>query len=222
MKPIKQQWLLLSHQQSVASALERHIYSTDINPGFELLEIKHEFVRGRYIERQESLESIKDPFGAIESLPITKYIFFDFSVTPIKPGLSLIKISAPPASIKNFTTLLSTAFKFSASLKKLSFNLQKVYDEVSSNTKVARLSVSKVIASNVPIENEALAKIEVTSSKDALQDLYKAFDTSKARLERLTMSLRLNLETEHLELSSSGAIYCSKGAEELLMPLISE
>jgi hypothetical protein len=219
-KPSKQQWLLLKHSESFVSAVRAKAFSAEQNPGFELVEVKPDFFSGRFIERFEVMESANDPFGLMDDILTVRYVYFDFSVVQIKPGISLVKIVRPPASIKSFISLLSLAFGFSVVVKKVSFDLWGVYDSISSLKNVDRFSVPKAVASQIPISSSATAKVEITAAVDAVSDLKKTYGAAGIRLERFVMSARIAFSDEYLELSSAGSIYCTEGIGPILTSLI--
>lgn len=222
MKPFKQQWLLLKHSMPIASVIGAKSFSTENNPGFELVEVKPGFIMARFIERFEFMESANDPFGLTDDVLAVRYVYFDFTVEQISPDTSLIKVVRPPASLKSFINLLSQAFGFSVVIKKVSFDLWSVYEAMCSLNAVDRLYIPKVVASQIPISSGAMAKVEIISTRDAISDLKKAYGSTGMRLERLSMSARVSFEDEYLELSSNGSIYCSKGIDPILTSLIKD
>lgn len=220
MKPFKQQWLLLKHSMPIASVIGAKAFSVEQNPGFELVDVKPGLIKARFIERLELVESANDPFGLTDDVLTVRYVYFDFTVAQIDSEVSLVKIVRPPASLKSFTVLLSQAFGFSVSIKKVSFDLWSVYEAMCSHEAVDRLCIPKVVASQIPIVSGAMAKVEIISGRDAISDLQKAYSASGVRLERLSMSARVAFEDEYLELSANGSIYCTKGIDPILTSLV--
>ncbi|HEP9154588.1 TPA: hypothetical protein VDV19_005237 [Pseudomonas aeruginosa] len=221
MKPFKQQWLLLKHSIGIpiASAIGTKSYSAEQNPGFELVELKPGFIKARFIERFEFMESVNDPFGLADDILAVRYVYFDFTVEQINSEVSLVKVVRPPASLKSFVALLSQSLGFSFVIRKVVFDLWNIYEAMCSLEVVDRLYISKVIASQIPIANGAMAKVEIVSAHDAIADLKRAYGASEMRLDRFSMSARIAFEDEYLELSSNGSIYCSKGIDPILTSL---
>jgi hypothetical protein len=195
-------------------------FSAKQNPGFELVEVKPGYIKARFIERFELMESANDPFGLTDDVLAVRYVYFDFSVEQIGLDVSLVKIVRPPATIKSFVKLLAQSFGFSVVIKKVSFDLWGVYEAMSSNNSVDRLYIKKVVACQIPISTGAMARVEIISAGDAISDLKKAYGASGMRLERLSMSARISFEDEYLELSSNGSIYCSEGIDPILTSLV--
>lgn len=220
MKPLKQQWLLLKHGAPIESAIGGIVFSDTQNPGFELLEIKNDFVKARYIEKIEVLERVSDPFGVSQEVLTVRYVYFDFTVSAVGSGVSLVKIFRPPLSLKNFISTVSLALDHAASVSKVSFDLRKIYEAISKNPDINRLLVSKVSASQIPIGNDSVAKVEVVSTGDALLELLKTYSNPYVRLDRLSMTARMDFESEALEVSATGSIVCTAGLEAVLQNLV--
>ncbi|NWA42493.1 hypothetical protein HX871_17290 [Pseudomonas reactans] len=220
MKPFKQQWLLLKHSVPIAPVLGDRVFSLEQNPGFELVEVKPGYIKARFIERFELMESVNDPFGLADDVLAVRYVHFDFTMEQIGLDVSLVKIVKPPASLKSFVKLLAQSFGFSVVVKRVFFDLWSVYEAMSSNSSVDRLYIKKVVASQIPISVDAVARVEIVSAGDAVSDLKKAYGASGVRLDRLLMSARISFEDEYLELSSTGSIYCSGGIDPILTSLV--
>ncbi len=220
MRSPKQQWLILRHTAPVAESLQRLVYSSEQSLGFELMHIKQGSVWARFIERIEVEERVSDPYGDYEEVVTVKYVYFDFSVVLLGDGFSLVKILRPPASLKSFIRAVSSAFEFNAFLGKVCFDLLRVYKVISESGNIDRLVISKVSASQIPLSDNSVAKVEIASETNAFLELKEKFKSPLVRLDRLAMSGRMNFKNEDLEISSAGSIYCTEGFEAILQDVV--
>ncbi|NRF49942.1 hypothetical protein HRF68_20235 [Pseudomonas stutzeri] len=216
MKPTKQQWLILKHEIDVVEALKSASFFDDINPGFELREINKLSICARYIEKLEALDVVEDPFGGTEEIRSVRYVYFDFEISELSKGVSLVKLIRPPVSLKGFVKLIIKAFNNEAYLDKVKFVLADIYDALSISSEVDRIIVNKIVASRVPIGLKSTARLEVVSDENALSEFRSVYPDPRVKLDRLSMSLRLAHTTEVLEVSSAGFICCTPGVEQIL------
>jgi len=216
MKSNRQQWLVLNHDSPVGSSIAKYGFARDRNLGFELIEITPEVVRARFIERIETVEEMDTPFGDIEKFKLVRYIYFDFTVVRVSDGVSLVKIIKPPVSVKSFVSTLMMAFGYSATLRKVSFNLLSVYTSISQDAEVDRLTVSRITISQVPLGERATSRMEIFSTDNALVEFMDVYDAPSMKIEKIMINVRIKHQLETLELTAAGSICCTPGLEGYL------
>lgn len=216
MKSSKQQWLILNHDLPVVSSIAKYAFSMDNGLGFELVDITTDIVRARFIERIETVEEMDTPFGEVEEIKLVRYVYFDFTVTQISEGVSLLKIIKPPVSLKSFVRVLMEAFEYGASLKKVGFNISTVYAAISRDPEVDRLTVSRVTVSQIPLGEHATSRMEVVSTDNALVEFLELYNAPSMKIEKIAIVARIKHQVETLELTAAGSVCCTSGLESYL------
>lgn len=205
----------------IADKMNLHRYTEEQGRGFDILESTKTRTVSKFIERKTLQEENLLPDGTIESLTRTVYSIFEFELFEIKPSLSIVRILNSPLSLKTFVNSFAEIFE-GFSISKILFDPSDMYKYISSHKNVARYEVPRVLASQIPYSEKAVAAIDLRSSANALTDLKKVHEKGSFKLDKLFMKIRLDGTNCELEVSTSGAITCNSRLINLIDDLVVE
>ncbi|RTS10936.1 hypothetical protein DY937_29565 [Pseudomonas aeruginosa] len=127
---IKVKWLRFSgglNSKDVVKGLKRLEYSSAGVDGFQIVRFREEYVEGKYIERVEYEEVVKDPFGGELVSNRVIYNQVDFTISLDSRVLELL---SPPRSLVKFVTRLGEACDFNVSVEPLFLDLGSFGDRL--------------------------------------------------------------------------------------------
>ena len=219
---MKTKWLRCSIDASLADISEVLIkahYYQGRDKGFEIAETLKNCLRGRFVEEFIENEIIFDPFGERIENNIRRYTIFNFVILPLAKQRYLIRIDAPPRSLKGLVSAFSEIFGFGFSITVCEIDIFSLVSELKSCPLVTSCAFKKMKVSGVPLTETSIAKVEVYSSADAYVDLRKTVSLKGVSFEKATVDI--NKKTENrLEISSSGMICGEMIWIENLMPTL--
>lgn len=217
----RSKWLALTVEApilKIAELLNDHQFKRGCTVGFELVELKKDSIRGKFIEEIIDNETIIDPFGEKTLNSVRRYSIFDFLVLPLEKNRFLLRINNPPRSLKNFISILSDVLDFGFYVEPLEVDILAMIQHIKFINSAKDWSIKKIRMSQVRLSESSIAKIEVTSEGDAYQDLRDHMNVKNALLERVTIEYKEANTTSEIELTSKGLISCDISMLEELTP----
>lgn len=221
---IKTKWFSFSTHLSI-SEIRHHLNNSPFNDvsrcGFELINSTSEKINGQFTEEMLSKIISTSPFGEEVVNLIRRYQTLFFDIYPISKNQFLLKLEAPPRSIKKLVYELNEIFGFGFTISQINLNLHEFLSIIESLKELKLISISKLWASNIYLSNTATSKVFVHSQKNAFIELSNKFNLENAQFERMVISVESKIKTYQLDISTSCLICAEPEIAELLPKAIS-
>lgn len=184
--------------------------------GFDLISIAGGSVLAKYSEKFTHIDSYLNIFGDEVTSESIRYKIVKFSITEIYLNKYLIHVeNAPRSSISLFSNL-EEILKSDISLSSISIPIIDFLNTLTENSEIKQFKIKKAIFSGIAISTKSRARIEITSSQNALTDFNNKYKIEGYVVDKLNCHFRYNGEDVSLELRKTGAISHSKKLTTLL------
>ncbi|WP_336752809.1 hypothetical protein [Aeromonas hydrophila] len=159
-----------------------------------------------YSEKLEFHEEAYDQFGnVVDEISYITYRNINFHIETLDTNRMLMVISNPPSTIKNFIRNFSSALDFQIGFSTPEINLKKFKDILELELQSKINGAEKVKVSQLAIDKNARATIEITSIKDAFESLTQLIANKEYKIDKLSTSININNTTVAFEISK----FCS-------------
>ncbi|MGR5078840.1 hypothetical protein [Photobacterium swingsii] len=200
----------------IASKLNVHQYKQDDPFGFDVINNSDKSITIRYSERYFHTESFLNVYGDVVIDESVRYKVVTFNMIPISDGFFLIHMENTPRSslelFSNFETVIESAISVSTVL----FNVMNLLEMIRERSDVRQFKIKKAVFSGITLTPKSRAKIEVTSTGDALIDFNKKHKSEAFIIDKLNCHFRLDSKDLTLELRKTGVISHSKQLTSIL------
>jgi len=200
--------------------LKNNQYNERNTYGFELVDYDPYHIKAIYYEKLEIDELIIDPFGKEDKITYIRYVRLPFTIFNIHNNTYILKMEAPPKTIKSFLQNIYSKLSF-GSIKAIEINLEDLYHNLNSSSDISRLEVNKLIINSVTITKDSYAKIEIKSYKNAYDDFKNVYSYKNYKIEKIQFKLRYENNNYILHATSSGSLRYSNDLSKLVDRLIS-
>lgn len=202
--------------ESIASALNSAQYSDENERGIVSGLLEHDLFGATYTEKVKIVEQISYPGGDIESQERVKFIYIKFKIIHMDPERFLLYLINPPVSVKNFIEYLTLQFD-KIFIEKYRFNLNTFHNCLDKFNDVKNIKIRSLKASSVRFSNRSVAKLELFSEFDALEELKKVYGDTGYTINKILFSFDYFGKEQEITASSTGAINYSKSFNEKLI-----
>jgi len=194
-----------SHKALVA-AIRAAQFHEDIGYGFDLTFRDGQQLTAKFSEKIAMVEVVTDPFGVSTNLETTRYSSTEFRLTIIptdRPTSYLMEVNSPPRTLR---TLIAALDRISSglSISEVRLPLLDIFNLLRKNSIMARLT--RIRASELKLTPDSVAKIDVTSSRNAASDLRRFFSDSSMSVDKIKIERPFGSEAHAIELSQNGLI----------------
>lgn len=204
----------------IVELVQGRVFSPGSKDGFDFWSLQKSRFTGRFIsERKMSVERV-DPFGEIRKFEDVFFGFIEFEFIFLRKGTYLLKVINPPASIKKFLWALGECCGDGVYFDGVRFLLESVMSDFFDGSKRAALSVAHIRVKDVPLSSTSLARIEVSSSKDACSDVKSWLKNKNYVLDRLKATGFHKGREVTLHMSASGLVVCNSECSDSLTTYI--
>lgn len=184
----------------------RSAYSDDKGYGYSAFEVDRHSIRAIYTEKNTVENTTVDPLGNEFTQVVTEYISMRFSLISLSTRLYLLCIYNPPKSIKNFTDKISSDLNYRIGLSSVDIDLNEFYQTLKRKTEISLLKLRKVKVSSLVINDNAKASIEVSSRKNAIDDLYELTRERKFKIDKMKINCLIDGNQSEFEISKVGSL----------------
>ncbi|MDE9483273.1 hypothetical protein [Xenorhabdus bovienii] len=182
MKKIK--WMLLNVSLSITdivNKLKSSSYTDEKGKGFIFDKVRSDELVGRFVEKLTFEEVIPSLYGEATTFERVEYRIVEFFIN--KNTLPVIAIINPPRTLKPFAINLVKVLGLGVSLEEI--NIEPMV-WVKSISKLTPLELIQIELSQIKIDEHALAKMQISSSKDLRNYYEKAFsDKNTSRVDKV-------------------------------------
>ncbi len=175
MKKIK--WMFLNVSLSITEIVQKmkSLTYTDIKgKGFIFDKVRDNEVTGRFVEKIISEEVIPVLYGEATTFERIEYRIVEFYIT--EKALPIIAIINPPRTLKPFAINMVKALGLGVSLDDM--NIDPLL-WVNSISKITPLELVQLELSQIKVDEHALARMQISSSKDLRKYYEKSFNNEK-------------------------------------------
>lgn len=181
-------------------------YSDDRGYGYSSFEVDEHNISAIYTEKNIVEDTIVDPLGNQHVQIVTEYIYINFSLISLSTKLYLLCIYNPPKSIKNFTDKICSGLNYKIGLSTIDIDLSKFYSALKEKDEVSLIKLKKIKVSSLVINDNAKSSIEVSSRKNAINDLYELIGARKFKIDKMKIDCLINGNQSDFEISKTGSL----------------
>ena len=146
--------------KKLANRMLAEKYQDDRGWGFQVAEVRKNFLNGKFIEKNKRIESFTDPFGKVQSYEIISYQEINFCFQPEWPQL---RIENPPRSLGPFFTAIGECLNFQIGIGEIVISPSewvRVVEKACKGAKVFKAQISDMAVSNLTAASMTIAGAE--------------------------------------------------------------
>ncbi|MCA6942648.1 hypothetical protein LF927_15800 [Pectobacterium polaris] len=193
-----------------------HKKSFSVGSEYGFLDVNSQFdeIKSTYVEMEKVHQDYIDPLGERYEQTIVSYNVFEFSITNLDKGISLLSICNPPKSIKKFIDRLSSSFDYEVTFSMIDLNLNEIIHKLLSNQRIQLLHINKLKASGLKLNDTSTACIDITSKGNAVKEVEAYANGSKYIIDKIKGQMHYNEKKISFEMSKLGLISINNGGED--------
>lgn len=168
----------------MAEMLSSDSFTEDKGRGFLLSKVRKDQLNGKFVEKivyEDKISSLYDEESVVERI---EYKITEFSFQ--ENSYPIAVIINPPRTLKPFANALVRNLGFGTSIEEIIIEPFKWVSEIS---KEQLVTINQIDASQIQVAEYALAKMQITSSKNLLNYYYDELSSKNVRIDRLTASI---------------------------------
>ena len=224
MSHVRIKWMRLKLRtplEALFSFIKNTPYNEEAGLGFTDFDWKDGKISATFNKKNLQVESYNDPFGDEVEFERISYDEINFSLFTLSPRLCLIAVYDPPKSIKSLIDFLTSDSEVNVGYSNISIDINDFINVMRLEFNYRLVSISKVKVSNVHVNENSKANIEITSKVNALKDLQEYVETSDFKLDKLK-GVYLNEDVKaSFELSSSALCCVQNGEKDVFNEILS-
>ncbi|EKN5020703.1 hypothetical protein ACNSPB_26730 [Yersinia enterocolitica] len=185
MRKIK--WIKIGSDFSMTQMAEKLLldsFTEEKAKGFILNKVRNGFLQGRFIEKVIFEDRISSLFGEDTIIERVEYKITDFSFD--EDSYPIAVITNPPRTLKPFANALVKNLGLGVSLEEVIVNPFIWISEISKKYPIA---VNQIDISQMQVSEYALAKMQISSTKDLLDYYEKELAKRQVRVDRVNLSI---------------------------------
>lgn len=213
MKKIK--WMLLNVSLSIldiASKLKLHSYSDDKGTGFIFEKVRNDEIKGKYVEKITYQDTVPSLYGEQETFERIEYRIVDFYIN--ENSLPIFAIINPPRTLKPFAGSLVKILGLGVSLEEIVIEPMRWVDSIG---KLIPVDLVQIELSQIKVDEHAIAKMQVSSSRDLRKYYEKKFkEKTLSSVDRVHISLIGPLYNGKVKITRTGlVVFDTKNEKDL-------
>ncbi|EOE6194581.1 hypothetical protein ACKOZB_003289 [Vibrio parahaemolyticus] len=209
----RSKWYQLRTKLSISDISDKiraYTYEQSDSFGFDLVSIRESSISVRYSEKFIHIDSFLNAYGEDVTSETVRYKIVNLSISIIDDGKYLIHLENSPRSTLDLFYNLEKVIQSNLSLSLISINILDFLESIKYKDEFKQFKIKKAVFSGITITPKSRAKIEITSSQNALLDFKKKYNNSSFIIDKINCHFRFNGEEVSLELRKTGTISHSK------------
>ncbi|MCW0314595.1 hypothetical protein NB694_004395 [Pantoea ananatis] len=190
----------------IVAYLKKNPYVEDKGYGFDFFEVEGMRTDASYIEKTLRIETVISPTGEEIQQIYVGYESIRFSLRVISKSFFLLAVYNPPKTIKKLTDRLSKDFNYNLGFGSISMNLTNYVDYLINSDDIHLLQIDKVKASEIVLNSSSKASVEITSKKNALNELSEIFNSKSYSIDKIRLTCSINGVVSFVEVSKTAFI----------------
>lgn len=219
MKLIRCKWHIIKTEKKfseIVSVITSNRFHAGTLMGFEIDLLEHKSVDAQYIERYEHVESIVHPDGSDEIIKSTRFNYLSFSIIKSSENIFVMRLDNTPKSTSGFYRFLQNSFPSGFSIEVIKLNIDDFLTKFKKTAPISQFKILQTKISNIMLNRYSSAKVEISSTKNALSDCADFVAGNKFTVDCVKCNFDYNEESETLEIRKTGTIILS---ENLLLDI---
>ncbi|MFQ6289580.1 hypothetical protein ACLMO3_04270 [Yersinia enterocolitica] len=194
----------------IASHIRNKMYSEVAGYGYSNFKNNNNTISATYTEEKVNLQTSVDPLGNESEQEFVSYESIEFSISKLTKRLYLLSVYNPPKSIRALTERLCIDSDYKVGFSSIDIRLAEYIKMLGERYKMNLINIKKAKISSLVINENANASIEITSKKNALEDIKTIVNEKAYILDKIKASGHLLDSTYEFEISKSGALCTSE------------
>lgn len=193
---------------------------SDSGQGYSSIELDGPIISAVYNERISNSIISRDYNGTEFEQNIIEFYSVQFSLIHLINNSYILSIVNPPKTLRPFIDNLTQGLNYKIGIASLELNARLFLEQLSSSKTASLIKIKKVKANSVTISSDAKATIEVTSKKNAIDDISLLLKNNEYYIDKLKLTCIINDCQCEIELSKSGSFCASFGAIEVTRDIL--
>jgi hypothetical protein len=191
-------------------------FSNERKWGFQIESSSKRLIQGRFIERNEFVEKVIDPFGEIFEFARVEYTSLSFR---FGTEIANLELYDPPVSlIPTFLNQLGTYLSFKVSISPVQIDVLKWLNLFEPH--VEALVVKVLMVTDISLSNTVQAQVVLTGTQDVRAFVAKIAGGRNHRILKATFEAK-SLEREvKCEIGSEGRVNLIRGGDDSILSLL--
>ncbi len=206
---MRTKWLKLTCQiglEELGSKLLNAPFSKNEKCGFDVISITSATIDVRFIEEFNDNFSYQDPFGETVTNSIVRYTIQKLKIVNVSDKIFYLIVNNPSRSLKTLVAAFTNAIQVNFSIGLVRLEIPTFIRSIKSHFQIRKIQVKKVKVVNVRFNDHSLARIEIVSASNALEDFLEHFPGQTENLERVTLILYVDKSNREITVTNSGII----------------
>ncbi|WP_336431903.1 hypothetical protein [Providencia rettgeri] len=184
--------------------------------GFDLISVYESSISVRYSEKFIHIDNFLNAYGEDVISETVRYKIVHFSISIVDDCKYLIHIENIPRSTLDLFNNLEEILHVNLSLSLVSIKILEFLDSLRNRDDIKQFKIKRAVFSGITITPKSRAKIEITSSQNALLDFENKYRTNSYVIDKINCNFRFDGDEVNLELRKSGTISHSKKLTSIL------
>lgn len=184
--------------------------------GFDLISVYESSISVRYSEKFIHIDNFLNAYGEDVISETVRYKIVHFSISIVDGCKYLIHIENIPRSTLDLFNNLEEILHVNISLSLVSIKILEFLDSLRDRDDIKQFKIKRAVFSGITITPKSRAKIEITSSQNALLDFENKYRTNSYVIDKINCNFRFDGDEVNLELRKSGTISHSKKLTSIL------
>ncbi len=198
----KVKWLRIESpfpMNTMAEILSSDSFTEEKGHGFILSKVRKDQLNGKFVEKIVYEDKITSLYGEESFIERVEYKTTEFLFN--EDSYPIAVIINPPRTLKPFANALVKNLGFGTSIEEIIIEPMKWIEEI---LKIQLVTIHQIDASQIQVSEFALAKMQVTSSKNLLSYYYDELSSKKIRIDRLNVSISTSEHSGKFKLFRNG------------------
>lgn len=175
--------------------------------GFEISYSSECLLKSRFIVRRVVDEVIESPYAEEEVITSTYIETYDTIAWPLGNGNICLVLKNSPRGVRPLIDMYSLLYGYGFSIEPIKLDVASFVDVFSGIKEVKEFTIKKIKSTNILVNKDSTASVEITSSVNALNDLDSFLGSRNRVLTKLRYEAKLINGVYKGEVLSSGGLY---------------
>jgi hypothetical protein len=219
---IKTKWFEVSTPKrinEISDALSTHRFRRGALTGVELISASDKQIEGKFIEELHDTEIYFDPFGDEIRNEVRRFSIFVFVLFRVRKGNYLLRVTAGPRNLRSFVQFLSDAIGFGLAVSPVTVDVVSFLNMLKLTKGFQLVRIKKIRVGQIRLAGKSVARVEVTSAVDALDDLTETIALGDAVLEKASVDFHLDGRARNVELTATGTLTTDLSLLSVITPM---
>ncbi|MGE8070125.1 hypothetical protein [Serratia ureilytica] len=192
--------------EEITSHIINNMYSESTGYGYSEFKTQDDIISARYTEAKVNVQTSIDPLGNESEQEFISYESIEFSMYKLTNRLYLLSIYNPPKSVRSLTDRLSMDSNYQITFSLVDIRLSEYITKLREHHNMSLVNIKKAKISNLVINDNAKASIEITSKHNALDDIKSIINEKTYTLDKIKATGHIFNSACDFEISKNGIL----------------